>query len=78
MTESEQNPKPIVAQTTCYTYEVTMLIQILAKDEIEAKERLDREGGYISRRDVVLKHSTTLYSTDEPFIDDTKVNPNNA
>jgi hypothetical protein len=72
------DPKPILAQTTCYTYEVSMLIQILAKDEIEAKERLDREGGYISRRDVVLKHSTTLYSSDELSANHTEVEPDNA
>jgi hypothetical protein len=78
MTESEVNPKPIVALTNCYTYQVDMLIQILAKDEIEAKERLDREGGYISRRDVTLKHSTTLYSSDELPINITEVESDNA
>jgi hypothetical protein len=47
--------------TSCYTYEVTMLIQVLAPTKEAADEKLDRDGGYISKRDVVLKNSTLLY-----------------
>jgi hypothetical protein len=48
--------------TTCYTFEVRMLIQILAKDEDAAKEKLDKDGGYVTKRDVELKDSISLYS----------------
>ena len=48
--------------TTCYTYEVKMLIQILAKDEEAAREKLDKDGGYVTKREVDLKDSISLYS----------------
>jgi hypothetical protein len=34
--------------TSCYTYEVTMLIQVIASTKEIADERLDKDGGYIS------------------------------
>jgi hypothetical protein len=48
--------------TNCYTYEVKMLIQILAKDEEAAREKLDKDGGYVTKREVDLKDSISLYS----------------
>lgn len=48
--------------TNCYTYEVKMIIQILAKDEETAREKLDKDGGYVTKRDVELKDSISLYS----------------
>jgi hypothetical protein len=49
-------------ETHCYTYEVNMIIQVFARSEEEAKEKLDREGGYISKRVVELKDAVRLYS----------------
>jgi len=48
--------------TNCYTYEVKMIIQVLAKDEDTAKEKLDKDGGYVTKRDVELKDTISLYS----------------
>jgi len=48
--------------TNCYTYEVKMIIQVLAKDEKTAKDKLDKDGGYVTKRDVELKDSISLYS----------------
>jgi hypothetical protein len=48
--------------TNCYTYEVKMIIQILAKNEETAKEKLDKDGGYVTKRDVDLKDTISLYS----------------
>jgi hypothetical protein len=48
--------------TNCYTYEVKMIIQILAKDEETAREKLDKDGGYVTKRDVELKDTISLYS----------------
>lgn len=48
--------------TNCYTYEVTMLVQVLAEDEETASAKLDRDGGYITKREVVLKDTISLYS----------------
>jgi hypothetical protein len=47
-------------KTKCYTFEVTMLIQILADDESTAKTTLDDKGGYVSDRKVKLIKTTNL------------------
>ena len=62
MQETEKETKKI---TSCYTYEVDMIIQILATTREEAYEKLDREGGFISKREVVLKDAVSLYSGEE-------------
>jgi hypothetical protein len=51
-------------ETRCFTYEVKMVIQVFARSEAEAKEKLDREGGYISQRKVRLKDTVQVYSGD--------------
>ena len=48
--------------THCYTYEVTMLIQVLAEDEKTAREQLDKQGGYVTKREVVLADSIALFN----------------
>jgi hypothetical protein len=48
--------------TNCYTYEVTMLLQVLAEDEEGARSKLDKDGGYITKREVSLKDTISLYS----------------
>lgn len=50
------------ATTSCFTYEVTMVIQILATSRDAADKQLEETGGYISKRDVVLKDAVELYS----------------
>ena len=59
MSELEKKP------TVCYSYEVTMVVQVFAEDEESAKEKLDKDGGFVSKRDVVLKDAITLYSGEE-------------
>lgn len=46
----------------CYTYKVTMIIQVLADDEKTAREQLDSQGGHLTDRKVELKDSVALYS----------------
>jgi hypothetical protein len=53
--------KKAASSTSCFTYEVTMVVQILAEDREAADGKLDKEGGYVSRRDVVLKDVAYLY-----------------
>jgi hypothetical protein len=48
--------------TRCYTYEVRMVIQVLADDEEKAKKELDSKGGYVSNRTVTLLDSVPLLS----------------
>ena len=57
-----QSEKKTVRETACYTYEVTMIVQVIASSKGEADEKLDREGGYISNRDVSFRNSVDLYS----------------
>lgn len=48
--------------THAYTYEVMMVVQILAEDEKEARSRLDNQGGYVTSRKVNLKDSISLFN----------------
>ena len=47
-------------KTKCYTYEVKMLVQILADDESTAAQQLDEKGGFVSDRQVKLIKTTDL------------------
>jgi hypothetical protein len=47
--------------TSCYTYKVEMIIQILAADEVSAKQQLDEKGGYITSRKVTFMDSVQVY-----------------
>ena len=48
--------------TKCYTYVVTMVIQVLAENEQSAKEKLDKEGGYVTNRVTNLVDAVSLYN----------------
>ena len=52
-------------ETTCYTYKVEMIIQVLAEDIESANAKLDEQGGYVSSRQVVLLNTNSVY-VDEP------------
>lgn len=43
-----------VEETSCYTYKVEMIIQILAEDEKTASDQLEKSGGYVTSRKVNL------------------------
>jgi hypothetical protein len=47
--------------TSCYTYKVEMIIQILADNEITARAQLDEKGGYITSRKVTFMDSVQVY-----------------
>ena len=51
--------------TQCFTYEVTMMVHIIADDEITAKGQLDEKGGIVTKRDVKLLNTVTLYGEDK-------------
>jgi hypothetical protein len=55
----------ILKTTSCYTYEVTMLIQVIAPNKEIADAKLDQDGGYISKRKVDFKFSTLLHEDKE-------------
>jgi hypothetical protein len=63
MTEKTESTKleDMFKDTSCYTYEVTMLVQVLAPSREIADAKLNQDGGYVSKRDVVFVNSTLLY-----------------
>lgn len=46
----------------CYTYSVNLILQVIAKDEISARQYLDNNGGYVTLRDVKLLNSVDLFN----------------
>jgi len=63
MTDKEKSTdiQEMFKDTSCYTYKVTMLIQVLAPTQDVADAKLDQDGGYISKREVEYVSSTLLY-----------------
>ncbi len=47
--------------TSCFTYKVEMIIQILADNETTARAQLDEKGGYVTSRKVTFMDSVQLY-----------------
>jgi hypothetical protein len=52
-------------QTQCFSYEVTMLVHIIADDQDMAKKQLDEKGGIVTKRDVKLLNSHTLFGEEK-------------
>lgn len=51
--------------TQCFTYEVTMLVHIIADDEATAKSQLDEKGGIVTKREVKLLNTAILYGEEK-------------
>ncbi len=51
-----------IEATNCYTYKVEMVIQVLAEDEPTANDQLEKSGGYVTSRKVVLMDSVPLFN----------------
>ncbi len=51
--------------TQCFSYEVTMLVHIIADNETTAKAQLDEKGGIVTKRDVKLVNTQTLYGEEK-------------
>jgi hypothetical protein len=51
--------------TQCFSYEVVMLVHIIADDEKTAKDQLDEKGGIVTKRDVKLLNTAMLYGEKE-------------
>jgi len=56
--------KPTKA-TQCFSYEVVMLVHIIADNEATAKSQLDEKGGIVTKRDVKLVNTQTLYGEEK-------------
>jgi hypothetical protein len=60
MSYNEENTEEQSVSTYCYSFEVKMLIQVLANNDEHANAILDGSGGYISRREVKLVKTTLV------------------
>ena len=52
-------------QTQCFSYEVVMLVHIIADNETTAKIQLDDKGGIVTKRDVKLVNTQILYGEEK-------------
>ena len=62
MTKSNVTSNKDTPISKVFTYQVNMIIQILAEDEDMAKGKLDRDGGYITKRDLELLNVAVLHN----------------
>ena len=51
--------------TQCFSYEVIMMVHIIADDEKTANEQLNEKGGIVTKREVKLLNTATLYGEDK-------------
>jgi hypothetical protein len=61
MTENKVIPIKQEKITQLFSYEVVMMVHIIADDETSAKSQLDEKGGIVTKREVKLLNSATLY-----------------
>jgi hypothetical protein len=51
--------------TQLFSYEVVMLIHVVADDEKSARTELNEKGGIMTKREVKLLNTATLYGEDK-------------
>lgn len=51
--------------TAVYSYQVTMLVHVVADDAIEARKKLDEQGGIMTAREVEVLNAQPLYGEKE-------------
>jgi hypothetical protein len=64
MKDNVKETKP-TKRTQCFSYEVSMLVHIIADDEKTAKSQLDEKGGIVTKRDVKLVNTQILYGEEK-------------
>jgi hypothetical protein len=61
MTKDNVTPIKEKKVTQLFSYEVVMLVHIIADTETEAKTQLDEKGGIVTKREVKLLNTTPLF-----------------
>lgn len=51
--------------TQCFSFEVVMLVHVIADNEATATKDLDDKGGIVTKRDVKLVNTQTLYGEEK-------------
>jgi hypothetical protein len=64
---SKDNVKKIkkIETTKCFSYEVVMLVHVIADSEASASTQLDEKGGIVTKRDVKLVNTEVLYGEEK-------------
>jgi hypothetical protein len=65
MEKNKVTPIKETNMTQCFSYEVTMLVHIIADEEAVAKTQLDEKGGIVTKRKVRLLNTVKLYGEDK-------------
>jgi hypothetical protein len=65
MEKNKVTPIKETKTTRCFSYEVTMLVHIIADEEAAAKSQLDEKGGIVTKREVKLLNAVKLYGEDK-------------
>ena len=65
MTKENVTPIKTEKKTQLFSYEVVMMVHIVADSETDAKSQLDEKGGIVTKRDVKLLNAATLYGEKE-------------
>jgi hypothetical protein len=65
MTEDNVTPIKEEKVTQLFSYEVVMMVHIVADSEESAKTQLDEKGGIVTKRKVELLNTVTLYGEQE-------------
>jgi hypothetical protein len=65
MTKNNVTPIKEEKVTKLFSYEVVMLVHIVADNEETAKAQLDEKGGIVTKRKVELLNTVTLYGEQE-------------
>lgn len=50
------------AVTKCFTFSVAMVIHIIADSEEEARTKLDKDGGIVTKREVTTLDAVVLHN----------------
>lgn len=53
------------SESSCYTYKISMVVQVIAPNKEIADLKLDQDGGYVSKRTVEFVSSMLLYKDAE-------------
>ena len=61
MAKNTVTPIKETKETQCFSYEVMMLVHVIATSEDVAKKELDEKGGIVTKREVQLLNTVTLY-----------------
>jgi hypothetical protein len=49
-------------ETKVFTYEVKMVVSVFDIDDKSAQDKLDKDGGYVSKREVILLDAQPIIS----------------